>query len=159
LSQASSGISKRSSLPSDVKTLKSLVYFYDSFLKLALRGVESVVGEKGARAILKSAAREYGVEVCRRLVGMKRDADLLWVLDMVLKRAGTEPELRKGEREVLVELHKCPFLRPSEEPLLCTITEGLLEGLGHAFNVERVESQGTMAQGAKSCVFKLVLSR
>ncbi len=136
--------------------LRTLLSFYDSFLKLTLRGMREIMGERGAESVLRFAARDYGLSVAKSMKALGRSS-LKEALAMMLERAGTEPEIEEGDGKLLVKLRKCPFRRPEEEPLLCLITEGLLEGFSSAFRKARVTCIGTRARGADCCSFEIHL--
>ena len=138
-----------------VRRLKALTYFYDAFLKLAISGVREIVGERGADVILKAPAKQYGMNVCRGLRALGMNLDPVKVLRQVLEQAGTMPEIRQDGNRIIVKLHKCPFHRPWEEPLLCHITEGFLTGLVEPFTAVKINRKATMAEGAESCIFEL----
>ncbi len=129
--------------------------FYDSFLKLVLKGMKDIVGERGALSVLKFAAREYGAGLAKsfKSLGVR---DLKTALMEMLRRAGVEPELSEGEGgELVVVLKRCPFRRPQEEPFLCAITEGLLMGFTNTFTRAWVLKLATMAEGADACRFRI----
>ena len=128
--------------------------FYDSFLKLVLRGMRDIVGERGALSVLKFAAREYGAGLARSFKALGV-GDLKAALMEMLRRAGVEPGLSEGEGELVVMLKRCPFRRPQEEPFLCAITEGLLMGFTNTFTRARVLKLVTMAEGADACRFRI----
>ena len=129
--------------------------FYDSFLKLVLRGMKDIVGEHGALSVLKFAAREYGADLARSFKALGVE-DLRAALMEMLRRAGVEPELSGGKGgELVVVLKRCPFRRPQEEPFLCAITEGLLMGFTNTFTRARVLKLATMAEGADACRFRI----
>ena len=136
------------------KRLRALVAFYDSFLKLVLKGMKDIMGERGALSVLKFAAREYGAGLAEsfKALGVK---DLQAALMEMLKRAGVEPELGEEGGELVVRLRRCPFRRPQEEPFLCAITEGLLMGFINAFKRAVVLKLATIAEGAESCEFRI----
>jgi len=140
-----------------VRRLKALTYFYDAFLKLAISGVREVVGERGADVILKAPARQYGLSVCKGLKALGMNLDPIGVLKQVLEQAGTMPEIRQDGSRITVKLRRCPFHRPWEEPLLCHITEGFLTGLVEPFSAVKISRKSTMAEGAETCIFELVL--
>ncbi|GEM_PF-2564691 len=142
------------SVREEERRLRALVGFYDSFLKLTLKGLRDVVGERGALSVLKFAAREYGARLAKGFQALS-SMDAKEALEEMLKRAGTEPSVTEEGGVLVITLRKCPFRRPEEEPLLCAITEGLIEGFLSAFKKARIHKQKTLAEGADSCVFSV----
>lgn len=137
--------------------LRTLLSFYDSFLKLTLKGMKEVIGERGAASVLKFAARDYGASLAKSMKALGHN-ELKDALAMVLDRAGAEPEIVEEDGKLLVKLKNCPFRRPEEEPFLCIITEGLIEGFSNAFGKARTNKLRTRADGADHCAFEILPS-
>ena len=134
--------------------LRTLLAFYDYFLKLTLKGMREVLGDRGALGVLRFVARDYGAGLARSMRALGRRS-LKEALSMVLERAGVEPGFSEEGGSLVVKLKRCPFRRPEEEPLLCAITQGLLEGFTNAFGKAKVSKLRTIAEGADSCAFAI----
>ncbi len=141
-------------LRAEVRRLRALAFFYDVFLKLVLKGMADVVGERGAVSVLRFAAREYGRSLGRSMRDFARKG-MIEGLREVLTRAGTEPEVSEEDGWVVARIRKCPFKRPQETPLLCCITQGLIEGFVGVFSRASVRKEQTMAEGSGECVFRI----
>jgi len=143
-------------LEAELRRLRALVFFYDTFLKLVLRGLKDLMGDRGASSILKFAARDYGGEVASSMKALGHKSLREALLDL-LEKAGTEPEIVEEGENLIIKIRKCPFKRPQEAPLLCYITHGLIGGFVNAFSRAIVEKEMTIADGASECTFKVKL--
>ncbi|MHA1709040.1 MAG: methanogen output domain 1-containing protein [Candidatus Baldrarchaeia archaeon] len=139
-----------------IRVLSALLYFYGSFLRVAIKGMKDVIGEKGATGILRFSSRKHGVDVARAIMKFTGAGTLKEVLEHSMSRLNVEPEIEELENVIRVKVKNCPFWKIKGEPLLCAITEGFLEGVGSLFNIKGIRRVQTKMAGAPECVFELI---